>query len=58
MGLKLGVYQSMGLMTCEEYPGIWDRIQIDIKTYAEWGVDFVKTDTCWTYGNELMEEGE
>ncbi|XP_022091575.1 alpha-N-acetylgalactosaminidase-like isoform X2 [Acanthaster planci] len=57
LGLKFGLYQSMGLFTCEKYPGIWGHIDIDVQTYAEWGIDLVKMDACWNLGKEKMGEG-
>ncbi|XP_038055701.1 alpha-N-acetylgalactosaminidase-like [Patiria miniata] len=57
LGLKLGIYQSMGLHSCEKYPGIAGHIDIDVQTYAEWGIDLVKMDTCYNLGKEKMIEG-
>ncbi|XP_038055702.1 alpha-N-acetylgalactosaminidase-like [Patiria miniata] len=57
LGLKFGLYQSMGLYTCQKYPGIWGHIDIDAQTYAEWGIDLVKMDTCYNLGKEQMAEG-
>ncbi|XP_038055698.1 alpha-N-acetylgalactosaminidase-like [Patiria miniata] len=56
-GLKLGVYQDMGTETCDGYPGIWGHIETDAKTYAEWGVDYVKMDGCHRLGPKLFPEG-
>jgi hypothetical protein len=56
-GLKFGLYQDMGTKTCGGYPGIWGHIEIDAKTYAEWGVDYVKMDGCHNLGPVLFGEG-
>ena len=56
-GLKFGLYQSMGLKTCAGYPGIWGHIEDDAKTYAEWGIDLVKMDSCYNLGKKLFGEG-
>ncbi|HEY9248698.1 MAG TPA: NPCBM/NEW2 domain-containing protein [Rariglobus sp.] len=45
-GLKLGIYSSPGVTTCASYPGSYGHEEIDAETWAEWGVDFVKYDTC------------
>jgi len=45
-GLKFGVYSDTGNHTCEGYPGSWGHEELDAKTYAEWGVDYLKYDYC------------
>ncbi len=48
-GLKFGIYTSPGPGTCAGYPGSWHHEEQDAQTYAQWGVDFVKSDWC-SYG--------
>jgi len=50
-GLKLGVYTDAGTLTCQKRPGSWDHELQDMKTYAAWGVDYVKID--WCYAQDL-----
>jgi alpha-galactosidase len=50
MGLKFGIYSSPGPRTCAGYEGSFDHEDQDAKTYAEWGVDYVKYDWC-SYGS-------
>ncbi|KAK7097793.1 alpha-N-acetylgalactosaminidase-like [Littorina saxatilis] len=45
-GLKLGIYTDIGYATCEKLPGTEFFMQSDANTFAEWGVDLVKTDGC------------
>ena len=45
-GLKFGIYSDGGLFTCEHRPGSLGYEEIDAKTYAEWGVDYLKYDNC------------
>jgi alpha-galactosidase len=45
-GLKLGIYTDAGRMTCEKRPGSYEHEVQDAKTYASWGVDYVKVDWC------------
>ncbi len=45
-GLKLGIYSSPGPRTCGEYPGSYGHEEQDAKTFAAWGVDFLKYDWC------------
>jgi alpha-galactosidase len=46
-GLKFGIYSDAGLYTCEKRPGGFGYEEIDAKTYAEWGVDYLKYDFCF-----------
>jgi alpha-galactosidase len=54
-GLKFGVYSDAGTSTCAKRPGSKDHEAIDARTYAEWGVDYLKYDWCDTQG--LKAEG-
>ncbi len=45
-GLKLGIYSSPGPRTCGGYPGSYGHEAQDAKTWAEWGIDYVKYDWC------------
>lgn len=42
LGLKYGMYSSAGTMTCGQYPGSLGYEMIDAKTFADWGVDYLK----------------
>ena len=46
-GLKFGMYSCAGTRTCAGYPGSFDYEFVDAKTFAEWGVDFLKYDFCY-----------
>ena len=45
-GLKFGIYSSPGPKTCAGYEGSFGHEEQDARTYAEWGVDFLKYDWC------------
>jgi alpha-galactosidase len=45
-GLKIGIYSSPGPRTCAEYPGSYGHEEQDAKTYAAWGIDYLKYDWC------------
>jgi alpha-galactosidase len=49
-GLKLGIYSDAGDKTCGGRPGSRGREEQDAKTYAGWGVDYLKYDWCNTQG--------
>jgi len=46
LGLKLGIYEDAGTSTCAGYPGSYGHEQQDARTFASWGVDYVKYDWC------------
>ncbi|HVT27137.1 MAG TPA: glycoside hydrolase family 27 protein, partial [Lacipirellulaceae bacterium] len=45
-GLKLGLYSSPGPWTCAGFEGSYNHEQQDAKTWAAWGIDYVKYDWC------------
>jgi alpha-galactosidase len=45
-GLKLGIYSSPGPRTCAGYPGSYGHEEQDAKTFASWGIDYLKYDWC------------
>ena len=45
-GLKIGIYSSPGPTTCEKYIGSYQHEEQDARTFASWGIDFVKYDWC------------
>ena len=45
-GLKLGIYSSPGPRTCADYPGSYGHEEQDAKTFAAWGIDYLKYDWC------------
>ncbi|XP_009700121.1 PREDICTED: alpha-N-acetylgalactosaminidase, partial [Cariama cristata] len=55
-GLKLGIYGDLGTLTCGGYPGTTlDLVEQDAQTFAEWGVDMLKLDGCYSSGEEQAE---
>ena len=42
--MNFGIYTDRGYWTCEGRPGSAGFEEIDAKTFASWGVDYVKTD--------------
>jgi len=45
-GLKIGIYSSPGPKTCAGYEGSYQHEEQDAKTYAAWGIDYLKYDWC------------
>ncbi len=46
LGLKFGMYSCAGVQTCAGYPSSYDHEFEDARTFADWGVDFLKYDFC------------
>ena len=46
LGLKLGIYSSPGPLTCGGYTGSYQHERADARSYAAWGVDYLKYDWC------------
>jgi len=52
LGLKFGLYTSMGDSTCnrggrsKDIPGSYGHYTEDAATFAKWGMDYVKVDWC------------
>jgi alpha-galactosidase len=49
-GLKLGIYEDAGTMTCAKFPGSLGHETVDAQTFASWGVDYLKYDNCNNQG--------
>ena len=54
-GLKFGIYSDAGSKTCGGRVGSQGHEYRDARTFAEWGVDYLKYDWCWT-GSRNPEE--
>ncbi len=45
-GLKLGIYSDAAPLTCAGYTGSLNFEEQDAKTFASWGIDYLKYDYC------------
>jgi len=45
-GLKLGIYSTAAQLTCAGYTASYGFEEQDAKTFAEWGIDYLKYDYC------------
>ncbi len=50
-GLKLGIYSSPAAKTCAGFEGSLGHEEQDAKTYAKWGIDYLKYDWCKSSGS-------
>ncbi len=51
-GLKFGIYSCAGIYTCQGRPGSRGHEFQDARTYAKWGVDYLKYDWCYATGED------
>ncbi|MEU4744248.1 glycoside hydrolase family 27 protein, partial [Actinosynnema sp. NPDC023658] len=54
-GLKLGIYSSAGTKTCAGYPASLDHEEVDARTWADWGVDYLKYDNCYNENRPALD---
>jgi alpha-galactosidase len=52
LGLKFGIYSCAGSKTCQGRPGSRGYQFQDARTYASWGVDYLKYDWCYSEGQD------
>ncbi|KAG7012859.1 hypothetical protein SDJN02_25612, partial [Cucurbita argyrosperma subsp. argyrosperma] len=58
-GLKLGIYSDAGIQTCsKKMPGSLGHEEQDAKTFASWGIDYLKYDNCENTGTSPKERGQ
>jgi alpha-galactosidase len=50
-GLKYGIYQCRGHITCQDLPGSFEHEEDDMQSFADWGVDYIKLDSCYAEPN-------
>ena len=55
-GLKLGIYEDAGTQTCAGYPGSLGHETQDARTFASWGVDYLKYDNCYNNGSTTTQQ--
>ena len=53
-GVKLGIYNDYGTHTCGGYTGSEGYLLEDARTFAEWEVDYLKMDGCYSQLLELI----
>lgn len=46
LGLDFGIYSSPGPATCADFTGSFGHEERDARTFAGWGVDYLKYDWC------------
>lgn len=49
-GLLFGMYSSAGHMTCARFEGSLDHEESDAQTFADFDVDYLKYDNCYSQG--------
>jgi alpha-galactosidase len=54
-GFSFGIYSCAGKTTCAGYPGSMGHEYQDARSFAEWGVDYLKYDWCATGTRDAKE---
>lgn len=54
-GLKIGIYSSAGTGTCQRRPASLDHEVADARTFAGWGIDYLKYDNCNNQNRPALE---
>ncbi len=54
-GFKFGIYGCAGKTTCAGYPGSMGHEYQDARTFASWGIDYLKYDWCATGTRDAKE---
>lgn len=57
LGFKTGIYSDSGWYTCAGYPGSYQNELRDLKTFSDWGFDYLKYDNCAIPYDEITREG-
>ena len=55
-GLKMGIYSSAGTTTCSGYPGSIGFEAQDARTWASWGIDYLKYDNCGDHRGQTSQQ--
>ncbi len=55
LGLRAGIYSSPGPQTCGGFQGSYQGELSDVRTWAAWGIDYVKYDWC-SYGQIAKDQ--
>ena len=56
-GMRFGIYSSPGPQTCGRALGSYQHEEQDAKTWAQWGVDYLKYDWC-SYRSVAKDDSE
>ncbi|MGC4095007.1 MAG: NPCBM/NEW2 domain-containing protein [Polyangiaceae bacterium] len=58
LGLKLGIYSDRGTLTCGGYAASGGHEEEDAAAFAEWGVDYLKYDSCYASTEAAVREAD
>ena len=53
LGLKFGMYNDVGVVTCAGQAGLYGYEDADAQSFADWDIDYIKVDYCgypWDIG--------
>jgi len=52
--LLFGLYSDRGTLTCGGRPGAYGYVTNDAQSYAAWGVDYLKEDSCYASSDPVI----
>ena len=47
------MYEDYGNLTCAGYPGVLGNERLDIQTFVDWEIDYLKLDGCYIEPKEM-----
>lgn len=56
--LKIGIYSDAGIYTCGFFPGSYGYEEVDARTFANWGFDYLKYDNCGGFESNTLSVQE
>ncbi len=57
-GLRFGIYEDRGKLTCQGLAGSYQHEATDMATFASWGVDYLKLDSCYAELNKRLSSDD
>lgn len=54
LGIHLAAYGDSGYETCAGHPGSYGREEMDLLTWQEWGMSYLKYDNCCKYCHSVQ----
>lgn len=56
LGISASAYSDAGYKTCAGYPGSYGHEEEDLKTFSDWGFDYLKYDNCYIPFDNITQE--
>ncbi|KAK4145640.1 putative alpha-galactosidase B [Dichotomopilus funicola] len=56
LGFRAGIYSDAGYRTCGGFPGSYGNEARDLKTFTDWGFQYLKYDNCYIPFDNVTQE--